>query len=163
MKNIINFLLLILLFIFPINCFAQKTLCSAKITTEYNIGISSAVYVSVNISAKNTLSESVDGVMWQMFSKSGKLLFNETWVGINQKTNFVINPKLIGINPIAPGETTPLGPIALFNHVEFLIRDKKGSDGNEMKNMFEKRLSEAKEKYTDVSCRIIGFVKKMKF
>lgn len=98
-----------------------------------------------------------------MYSNSGELLFNETWVGSNQRMHFNLNPKLIGIVPIGSGDTTALTPIAIFNHMEFLIRDKQDSDGSEMKEIFEERLSEVKEKYSDVSCQILGFVKKMEF
>ena len=153
----------IVMFAFPLTCFAEKVPCNADIITEYNIGISASVYVGVNISAKNTISEPVDGVSWVMYSSSGELLFNETWVGSNQRMHFNINPKLIGIVPIGSGDTTALTPIAIFNHMEFLIRDKQDSDGSEMREIFEERLSEVKEKYSDVSCQILGFVKKMEF
>jgi hypothetical protein len=157
------FKLLILIVIFPANCFADKVPCSADIVTEYNIGMSSAAYIGVNISAENTLSEPVDGVTWVMHSKSGKLLFSETWVGVNQRPHFNLNPKLVGIVPIGPGDTTALAPVAIFNHMEFLIRDKQDSNGNEMQEIFEKRLSEAKGKYLYVTCEVLGFVKKMAF
>ena len=159
----ISYLISIYIFILPISAFGDKVRCSADITTEYNIGMSSAVYIGVNISARNTLSEPVDGITWEMYSKSGKVLFSSTWVAVNQRTHFAINPKNIGIVPIGPGDTTALTPIAFFNHMEFLIRDKQDSDGSEMREIFEKRLSEAKEKYSDVSCEILGFVKKMGF
>ena len=158
-----NYLICFFILIFPLNCFAEKVSCGAEITTEYNIGMSSAAYIILNITAKNTLSEPVDGVTFEMRSNSGKLLFTETWVGVNQRPHFNLNPKSVGIVPIGPGDTTALTPIALFNHMEFLIRDKKGSDPNEMRQIFEKRLSEARQKYSNVSCKVLGFVKKMKF
>ena len=153
----------VLIVIFPLKSIAQKVPCSAEFITEYNLGFSSAVYVAVNIVAKNTLSEPVDGITWVMYSESGKLLFNATWVGVNQRPHFNLNPKSVGIVPIGPGDTTALTPVALFHKMEFLIKDKQGSDGSEMREKFEKRLSEVRNKYSNVSCEVLGFVKKIKF
>ena len=162
MRKILT-LLFSLFFLCSPSVFAEKIDCSAQLSTEYNIGVSSALYVGVNISAKNTTNDPIDGITWIMHSNEGKVLFNETWVGSNQRMHYNINPKGIGIVPIEPGDTTALVPVALFNHVEFLIRDQQGSDGTQMKKFFDESLEDANEKYSDVSCEVVGFVKKMKF
>ena len=162
MKKLLVLLFSIFLLISP-SVFAEKIDCSTNFTTEYNIGVSAALYVAVKISAKNTTNDPIDGITWIMRSKEGKILFNETWVGANQKMYFNVNPKGIGIVPIDPGDTTALIPVALFHHVEFLIRDQQGSDGTQMKKFFDESLEDANEKYSDVNCEVLGFVKKMKF
>ena len=157
----------ILTIVFSLLCsngvLAEKVDCGAYITTEYNIGLSAGIYVGINISAKNTTKEPVDGVTWVMRSKERKILFNSTWVGANQKMHFGLNPSMIGVVPIGPGDTSALIPAGIFNHMEALIRDQQGSDGTQMKKVFDERLKVVNNKYSNVSCEILGFVKKMEF
>jgi len=151
----------IVVFAFPLTCFAEEVPCSVNISTQYQLGGWSKANVGVNISATNNLKIPIDGITWSMQSKSGTLLFTETWVGANQRMNFNMNPKSVGIVQIGPGDTTALVTTAPEDHMEFYIRDNPNSDPDEMRLMFEKRLSEAKEKYKEVSCNILGFVKKI--
>ena len=137
--------------------------CSATLITEYNIGMSAGIYVKIQISAKNITKKPIDGITWIMRNKKGKILFNETWVGANQRPLFNLNPDHVGIVPIGPGDTSALvSPVAVFNHLETLIRDKEGSDGSEMKRNFDERLNDANKKYSGVTCKIVGFVRKIK-
>ena len=159
----VNLLTITFLLLCSQSVLAKKVDCSAYITTEYNVGLSAAIYVGVNISAKNITKEPIDGVTWVMRSKERKILFDNTWVGANQKMHFAINPSMIGVVPIGPGDTSALIPAGIFNHMEALIRDQQGSDGTQMKKLFDERLEEANNKYSDVSCEILGFVKKMEF
>jgi len=124
--------------------------CGATITTEYNVGLSAAIWVDIGISAKNTTDESVEGVTWVMLSNDGQILFNRTYKG--------------EISPISAGDFVKLVPIAdfYFYHQETLLRDSQGSDGKEMKEVFEQRLKEAQQKYANVSCKVLGFVKNIK-
>ena len=143
--------------------FAEKVDCGAYIKTEYNIGYSAGIYVGINISAKNTTKKPIDGVTWIMRSKEGKILFNNTWVGANQRMHFAINPTKIGVVPIGPGDTSALVPTGMFNHVEATIRDQEDSDGTQMKKVFDEQLEAANNKYSNVSCEVLGFVKKINF
>lgn len=152
--------------IIPVNSFAEKVPCGVEISSEYFVATSSAVYIEVNISAKNSLSDPVDAVTWNMYSKTGKLLFSDTWIGAIQKPDFYYNPEKIGIIQIGPGDTTALKtPPGRFreNIVEFFIGNPQGSDGSEMKELFEKRLRETEEKYSNVACEVVGYVKKLNY
>ena len=154
----------VLISIFPLCGVAEEAPCGVSITPEYNVGMSAAAFVGVDIIATNTLTEPVDAITWRMKSnKSGQVLFSETWVGAGQKAYFNINPSEVGLIKIGPGDTTALIPMSMFNKMEFLIRDGQGSDGTEMKEVFEIQLAEAKEKYADVSCEILGYVKNINF
>ena len=53
-----NYLSIFFILIFPLNCFADKVSCSAEITTEYNVGMSSAAYIMLNITAKHSFRTS---------------------------------------------------------------------------------------------------------
>lgn len=135
--------------------------CSANVRTEVNFGVSAAVYVDVQIAAKNITDHPVDGVTWSMFDHVGNILFTETWVSINQKQHFFINPSLIGVTPIAPGATVKLTGATPFTHMENLIRNLNESTNTELQNTLQVAKTVAEEKYSNVTCKIQGFVKEM--
>ena len=136
-----------------------KVPCSVNITTELNFGVSAAVYVQVQIAARNNTDHPVDGVTWSMFDSVGNVLFTETWVGVNQKQYFFINPSEIGVTPIAPGSTVAL--VGGDSHIEDLIRNLNESSNEELKVTLQKAREVAEEKYSNVTCEIQGFVKEM--
>ena len=82
---------------------------------------------------------------------------------VGQKTQFNINPSRIGIIKVGPGDTTALIPMSMFKKMEFLNRHGQESDGAGMNEVFEIRLAESKEKYADVSCEVLGYVKNINF
>ena len=56
-KVTVNLLTIAFFLLYSQIVLAKKVDCGAYITTEYNVGLSAAIYVGVNISAKNTTRE----------------------------------------------------------------------------------------------------------
>jgi hypothetical protein len=136
---------------------SQMVPCSVDIQADYRMGFMATIFSKVNISAKNTLPTEVEGVTWVMRSKSGRTLKSKTSIGGKERA--ILEARSKQVVPIQPGDVSML---ATEPEIEFAIHAKPSDDdGSKMQAEFEKRLNELKEKYGDVTCEILGFMKKV--
>lgn len=147
---------------------ASEVPCSVQITDaispaaiEGNVGL--AIGVSVNISAKNTTNNPVEGVNWVMKSKNGNILYSGTWVNQLQSMLFWMPhaQHKQEINTIPAGSTVTIAATNAGGtgsiHGELSI-----VDSNNAVNIASAKVKRLEEKYNGATCEIVDLVEKIR-